>query len=65
MIVRRRTWFYRLATQSFAQVISFEQPVTASQARDILRHSVGMPVDIWGRNNTDVLPQANGSIPGN
>lgn len=57
MIVRRRTWFYRVATEPFAQVISFEQPVTASQARDILRRSVGVPLDLWGRNNSDVLPQ--------
>ncbi|MBS1191159.1 MAG: hypothetical protein H6R10_2951 [Rhodocyclaceae bacterium] len=57
MIVRRRTWFYRLAKQSFAQVISFDQPVTASKAREILRRSVGAPLDLWGRNNSDALPQ--------
>ena len=32
MIVRRRTWLYRLAGQTFAQMISFKQPVTASIA---------------------------------
>lgn len=58
MIVRRRTWLYRLEGQSFAEVISFEQPVTASQARDILRKSVGFPVDLWARNNTDVVSQS-------
>jgi hypothetical protein len=57
MIVRRRTWFYRLAKQSFAEVICFDQPVTASQAKDILRRSVGIPIDLWGRNHTDALPQ--------
>jgi hypothetical protein len=57
MIVRRRTWFYRLANQAFAETISFDQPVTAAKARDILRRSVGIPIDLWGRNNTDVLPQ--------
>ena len=29
MIVRRRTWLYRLAGQTFAQLISFKKPVTA------------------------------------
>lgn len=57
MIVRRRTWFYRLARQPFAQMISFDQPVTAARAREILRRSVGVPLDLWGRNNSDVLPQ--------
>lgn len=56
MIVRRRTWLYRLAGQSFAQVISFEQPVTASKVRDVLRRSVGNPLDIWGRSNNDLVP---------
>lgn len=56
MIVRRRTWFYRLANQAFAEVICFDQPVTAAKARDILRRSVGIPIDLWGRNNTDVPP---------
>ncbi len=57
MIVKRRTWFYRLANQAFAETISFDQPVTAAKARDILRRSVGIPIDLWGRNNTDALPR--------
>lgn len=57
MIVRRRTWFYRVAGHPFAQSVSFEQPVTASMARNILRRSVGTPLDLWGRNNTETLPQ--------
>lgn len=56
MIVRRRTWLYRLAGQQFAQTISFERPVTASKARDVIRRSVGTPLDLWGRTGTDLLP---------
>ena len=56
MIVRRHSWFYRLADQSFAQEMHFDPPVTASQARDILRRSVGEPVDLWGRSSTDIHP---------
>ena len=55
MIVRRRTWLYRLAGQQFAHTISFEQPVTAAKVRDVLRRSVGCPVDLWGRNNSEQL----------
>ncbi|MCK9285187.1 MAG: hypothetical protein M0P39_13005 [Rhodocyclaceae bacterium] len=54
MIVRRRTWWYRLAGQTFAQAISFEHPVTASKVRDVLRRSVGRPLDLWGRSNSDL-----------
>jgi hypothetical protein len=55
MIVRRRTWMYRLAGQQFAQIISFQKPVTASKVRDALRRSVGMPLELWGRSSTDLL----------
>ena len=55
MIVRRRTWLYRLSGQSFVQSISFERPVTASKVRDALRRSVGIPLEIWGRNSADLL----------
>ena len=55
MVVRRRPWLYRLAGQQFAQMISFEQPVTASKVRDVLRRSVGNPLDLWGRSSNDVL----------
>ncbi len=58
MIVRRHTWFYRLSDQLFAQEIHFDPPVTASQARTTLRRSVGEPIDLWGRSNTDTLPQS-------
>jgi hypothetical protein len=57
MIVRRRTWLYRLAGQMFAQLISFEQPVTASMARNVIRRKVGNPLEIWGRGSKDPLPQ--------
>jgi hypothetical protein len=55
MIVRRRTWLYRLAGQLFAQSISFDQPVTASMAKEALRRTVGVPLEMWGRHNSDVL----------
>lgn len=53
MLVRRRTWLYRLAGQTFAQIISFDRPVTAAKARDALRRSVGDPLDLWGRTSSD------------
>jgi hypothetical protein len=56
MIVRRRTWLYRLAGQMFAQLISFERPVTASMARSGIRRKVGEPLEIWGRGNKDPVP---------
>lgn len=56
MLIRRRTWLYRLAGQQFAQTISFDRPLTSSAVRDILRHSVGMPVDLWGRTGTASVP---------
>jgi hypothetical protein len=55
MIVRRRTWLYRLAGQSIVQSISFEHPVTASMVRDALRRSVGIPQELWGRDRSDLL----------
>jgi hypothetical protein len=57
MIVRRRTWLYRLAGQPFAQSISFAQPVTAAMVRNVLRRSVGQPQDLWGRNSDDLPTQ--------
>lgn len=48
MIVHRRTWFYRLAGQSFAHKISFNIPVTARKVRTALQESLGCsPVEIW------------------
>jgi hypothetical protein len=55
MIVQRRTWLYRLAGQQFVQSISFERPVTASKVKEVLRRSVGIPQEIWGRSSSDLL----------
>lgn len=50
MIAHRRTWFYRLAGQPFAQSITFKMPVTAQWVRETLMRSLGAaPVEIWGR----------------
>lgn len=50
MIIRRRTWFYRLAGQRFAQVVTFRIPLTATKVKEVLRQSVGMPIELWGRS---------------
>jgi hypothetical protein len=50
MVVRRRTWFYRLAGQQFAHAITFNIPLTAAKVKDALRHTVGMPIELWGRS---------------
>lgn len=50
MVIRRRTWFYRLAGQMYAQLISFDRPVTSTSARNALRRSVGNPLELWGRS---------------
>jgi hypothetical protein len=48
MIAHRRTWFYRLAGQSFAQPISFKVPVTAQMVRDTLHRMFGpRPFELW------------------
>ncbi len=56
MIVRRRTWLYRLAGQKFVQSISFDHPVTAAMVKYALKRTVGIPVELWGRTSTDLLP---------
>lgn len=53
MLVRRRTWLYRLAGQAFPQQISFARPVTAAVVRRILRNTVGVPIELWGRGLAD------------
>ena len=55
MVVRRRTWFYRLAGQMYAQLISFDRPLTSSSARAELRRSVGNPLELWARNQNDMM----------
>lgn len=54
MIVRRRTWLYRLRGQRFVHSVSFKIPLTASQVRQALRQSVGMPEELWGRSTNDL-----------
>lgn len=50
MIAHRRTWFYRLAGQEFAQTISFKCPMTAHQAREVLRRTFAAPlIELWAR----------------
>lgn len=48
MIIRRRTWFYRLAGQHFARAITFRSPITAAKVRETLRRSGGSPIELWG-----------------
>ena len=55
MVVRRRTWFYRLAGQMYAQLISFDRPLTSSAARMALRRSIGNPLELWGRSRDDLM----------
>lgn len=48
MIAHRRTWFYRLAGEDFAQAISFRIPLTAQMVRDALRQKFGRrPLELW------------------
>jgi hypothetical protein len=54
MMVRRRTWLYRLPGQQYAQVVSFDDAVTATTARDFLRRTVGNPLELWARTFDDV-----------
>lgn len=50
MIIRRRTWFYRLAGEHFAHAVTFNIPMTARKVREALRHTVGIPIELWGRS---------------
>jgi hypothetical protein len=54
LIVRRRTWLYRLPGQRYPQVISFKDKVTATSARNLLRRTVGDPLELWARSANDV-----------
>ena len=55
MVVRRRTWLYRLAGQMYAQLISFDRPQSSLSARMALRRTVGNPLELWGRDRNDVM----------
>lgn len=56
MIVKRRTWLYRLEGQTYAQPISFPMPVTAAKAREAIRQTHGEPVDLWGQDKSSTFP---------
>lgn len=48
MIVRRRTWYYRLAGQKFAHAISFKTPLTASKVREALNRKFNTSLlELW------------------
>jgi len=55
MVVRRRTWFYRLAGQMYAQLVSFDRPLTSVSAKMALRRTVGNPLELWGRSENDLV----------
>lgn len=48
MIVRRRNWYYRLAGQHFARVITFRNPITTTKVKAMLRRTDALPVELWG-----------------
>lgn len=54
MIVRRRTWLYRLHGKRVVQSISFKTPLTATQVKEVLRQTVGAPEELWGRSSSDL-----------
>ena len=48
MLVRRRTWFYRLAGEQFAHAITFKLPLTSARAKDALLKALGRPAaELW------------------
>lgn len=48
MICHRRTWFYRLAGQDFAQKLSFKLPLTEQRVRELLHQRYGpQPIEVW------------------
>ncbi len=48
MLVRRRTWFYRLAGEKFAHAITFKLPLTSARAKLALLKAIGKPAaEIW------------------
>ncbi|HWV18648.1 MAG TPA: hypothetical protein VNZ68_08760 [Rhodocyclaceae bacterium] len=53
MIVRRRTWLYRLPGERAIRSISFKIPVTTAQAKEALKRVVGTPSELWGRSLDD------------
>lgn len=55
MIVRRRSWLYRLAGQRFVHSVSFDRPVTALAVRQLLKRTVGVPLELWARSRQDLV----------
>ena len=53
MIVRRRNWLYRLSGQAFVHTISFDKAVTVAKVREVLRKTVGNPLEIWAKDILD------------
>jgi hypothetical protein len=48
MLVRRRTWFYRLAGEQFAHAITFKLPLTSARAKEALLKAIGKPAaELW------------------
>lgn len=48
MLVRRRTWFYRLAGERFAHAITFKMPLTSARAKEALLKAIGKPpAELW------------------
>ncbi len=48
MLVRRRTWFYRLAGERFAHAITFQMPLTSARAKAALLKAIGKPAaELW------------------
>ena len=43
MLVRRRTWFYRLAGEQFAHAITFKLPLTSAKAKAAARTLSPLP----------------------
>lgn len=54
MIVKRRTWLYRLPGESAIRSISFKIPVTTAQAKEAIRRLAGAPSELWGRSLDDL-----------
>lgn len=56
MIVRRRTWLYRLPGEDEIRSVTFAIPHTLAQAKEALRRTVGNPSEVWGRSLQDRKP---------
>jgi hypothetical protein len=48
MLVRRRTWFYRLPGEQFAHAITFKLPLTSARAKEALLKALGKrAAELW------------------